>query len=133
MRIEDTPFHVVGLEKFVELEQELDFVGKAALAKLAEIGVDRKLVGVDIGGDPMTEEGALNDFWPVRAPRGERIGRVTAGAWSPRLQKNIGYAWVPAAYTAHGTELEIAASAGVRPATVVPLPFVDPNKDIPKS
>ena len=30
-------------------------------------GVDRKLVGVDIGGAPMTDEGALNDFWPIRA------------------------------------------------------------------
>ncbi len=70
MRIEDTPFHVSGLEKFVELDQAQDFVGKAALARLAETGVDRKLVGIDIGGDPMTDEGALNDVWPVLARDG---------------------------------------------------------------
>ena len=95
MRIEDTPFHVSGLEKFVELDQAQDFMGKAALARLAETGVERKLVGIDIGGDPMTDEGALNDVWPVHAPGGERIGRVTAGAWSPRLERNVGFAWVP--------------------------------------
>jgi glycine cleavage system aminomethyltransferase T len=131
MRVEDTPLHVSGLEKFVELEQEQDFIGRTALAKLAEAGVDRKLVGIEIGGDPMTDEGALNDFWPVHAG-GERIGRVTAGAWSPRLERNVGYAWVPASHMSVGTSLEVASPAGRRSATVVHLPFVDPNKDIPK-
>jgi aminomethyltransferase len=132
MRIEDTPFHVSGLEKFVEMEQAQDFMGKAALARLAETGVDRKLVGIDIGGEPMTDEGALNDVWPVHALTGERIGRVTAGAWSPRLERNVGFAWVPASFMADGTELELADPRGVRGATVTMLPFVDPNKDTPK-
>jgi glycine cleavage system aminomethyltransferase T len=132
MRVEDTPFHISGLEKFVELGQEQDFMGKAALGRLAETGVDRKLVGVDIGGAPMTDEGALNDLWPVRASEGAPIGRVTAGAWSPRLDRNIGYAWVPSTHAAEGTALEIADPRGSRPATVVTLPFVDPKKDIPK-
>ena len=132
MRIEDTPFHVSGLEKFVELDQAQDFMGKAALARLAEMGVERKLVGIDIGGDPMTDEGALNDVWPVHAPGGERIGRVTAGAWSPRLERNVGFAWVPRTHMTAGTELELADPRGARTATVTTLPFVDPNKDTPK-
>ena len=133
MRVEDTPFHVSGLEKFVELEQEQDFIGKAALARLAEAGVDRKLVGIDIGGEPMTDEGALNDLWPVSAAGGDRIGRVTAGAWSPRLERNVGFAWVPSSHMADGTALEVVAPSGSRAATVSTLPFVDPNKDTPKS
>jgi glycine cleavage system aminomethyltransferase T len=131
MRVDDTPLHVSGLEKFVELDQEQDFIGKTALAKLAETGVDRKLVGIEIGGDPMNEEGALNDFWPVHAG-GERIGHVTAGAWSPRLERNVGYAWVPASHAPTGTSFEAVSPAGSRSATVVHLPFVDPHKDIPK-
>ncbi len=133
MRVEDTPFHVTGLERFVELGQEHDFMGKAALAKLAETGVDRKLVGIDIGGDPMADEGALNDAWPVRTPGRERIGRVTAGAWSPRLERNVGFAWVSGSSMADGTVLEVVTPQGPRPVTVVRLPFVDPNKDIPKA
>ena len=132
MRIEDTPFHVSGLEKFVELGQPQDFMGKEALARVAAIGVDRKLVGIDIGGDPMTDEGALNDVWPVHAPGGDRIGRVTAGAWSPRLERNVGFAWVPASHMAEGSDLELADPKGARPATVTALPFVDPNKETPK-
>jgi glycine cleavage system aminomethyltransferase T len=131
MRVEDTPFHISGLEKFVELDQSADFVGKDALARIARDGVDRKLVGIDIGGDPMTDEGALNDSWPVH-DGGERIGRVTAGAWSPRLERNVGYAWVPFSHTAPGTEVGLDSPLGERPATVATLPFWDLAKDIPK-
>jgi aminomethyltransferase len=134
MRVSDTPLHISGLERLAELEQEQAFLGKATLERLAATGVDRKLVGIDIDGDPMTDEGALNDFWPVLAPgSSRRIGRVTAGAWSPRLEKNVGFAWVPASHMMDGTPLEVGAPNGKRPATVAPLPFVDPKKDLPKS
>jgi aminomethyltransferase len=85
----------------------------------------------------MQDEGALNDFWPVLEPRrdrgGSRIGKVTAGAWSPRLERNIGYAWVPTTHMAIGTPLALEARDGKRDATVATLPFVDPTKEIPKS
>src|SRR4029450_880908 len=104
--------------------------GKEALARSAEEGVDRKLVGIDIGGPPMIDEGALNDFWPVVDAAAERIGRVTAGAWSPRPEKTIGSAWVPATHIEGGTTVEIRSSAGPRPATVAALPFYDPAKRV---
>jgi aminomethyltransferase len=133
MRTEDTPFHISGLERLVELDQEADFIGKDSLRRIAEEGVDRKLIGIDIEGAPMTDEGALNDLWPVHEPGGGRIGRVTAGAWSPRLERNIGYAWVPTSHKEIGTPLELRASPNARAATVAALPFVDPTKEIPKS
>jgi aminomethyltransferase len=58
---------------------------------------------------------------------------VTAGAWSPRLERNIGYAWVPATHMEVGTSLALEAHDGMRDATVAALPFVDPTKEIPKS
>jgi glycine cleavage system aminomethyltransferase T len=133
MRIEDTPLHVSGLERLVETDQRSDFIGRDALARIAEAGVDRKLVGVEIGGGPMTDEGALNDFWPVHEPGGDRLGRVTAGAWSPRLERNVGFAWVRASHARVGTELEVQSPVGPRQAAVHDLPFVDPGKDTPKS
>ena len=133
MTVADTPLHITGLERLVELDQEQGFIGRAALERLHVTGVDRKLVGIEIGGTPMTDEGALNDFWPVHGKDGAAIGRVTAGAWSPRLEKNVGYAWVPASQQAEGIELEVAAPAGMRPAAVAPLPFFDPAKRVPVS
>ncbi len=87
----------------------------------------------------MTDEGALNDFWPVHAegpdaPAGDAaIGRVTAGAWSPRLEKNIGYAWVPSSHQEEGTPLDVRSSTGPRRAIVSALPFFDPAKRVPVS
>jgi aminomethyltransferase len=62
------------------------------------------------------------------------VGRVTSAVWSPRLKKNIGYAMLPVSLAALQTKLTVQIPGiGDRPATVVPRPFVDPKKDIPKS
>lgn len=129
--MENTPFEVTGFERLVE-PQQADYIGKDALMRIAAEGVQRKLVGVDIGGEPMTAEGSLPDFWPVLGD-GEEIGRLTAGTWSPRLERNIGYAWVPIVLAEAGTRLEAASPAGPVPLTVAALPFVDPSKEIPRS
>jgi glycine cleavage system aminomethyltransferase T len=133
IRVEDTPLHVSGLERYVEWDQEADFLGRARLEEIRDGDlVDRKLVGIDIGGEPMRDEGALNDFWPL--VKGDaRVGRVTAGAWSPRLERNIGYAWVPIRWEVPGSTFEAETPRGRVPVTVASLPFVDPTKDIPKS
>jgi glycine cleavage system aminomethyltransferase T len=133
MRIEDTPLHVSGLEKYVEWNKDRDFLGRQRLMEIRDGNLlDRKLVGIEIGGDPMTDEGALNDFWPL-VKEDARLGRVTAGAWSPRLEKNVGYGWVPIRWEEPGSELEAETPRGRVAVTVAPLPFVDPNKDVPKS
>jgi glycine cleavage system aminomethyltransferase T len=133
MRIEDTPLHVTGLERFVEWNKDRTFLGRERLEQIRDGNlIDRKLVGIEIGGDPMTDEGALNDFWPL-VDGDATVGRVTAGAWSPRLKKNIGYGWVPIRREEPGSELEADTPRGRVPVTVAPLPFLDPNKDVPKS
>jgi aminomethyltransferase len=127
MGIEDTPFHVTGMERLVELDA--DFIGKPALQRIAEVGVDRKLVGVRIGGEPFRLW--LEDFWPVRKD-GEVVGRLTSASHSFRLGTNIGYAWVPIGLAEPGTSLELASPDGPVPAVTAPLPFWDPNKEVPK-
>jgi aminomethyltransferase len=126
--LEDTPYHV-GLEWLVNLDQEADFIGKDALRRIRAEGVSRKLAGVEIAGDPLD----LNmTRWPVHA-RGTQVGAVTSAVYSPRLEKNIGYAMVPTDSAELGTALTIDTPAGERAATVVAKPFVDPTKETPKS
>jgi aminomethyltransferase len=50
-------------------------------------------------------------------------GRVTSGSPAPFLKKNIGMAYVPAAFKAPGTEITIGIRANQAPATIVPMPF----------
>jgi aminomethyltransferase len=127
MTVEDTPFHVSGMERLVELDAE--FIGKEALQRIADEGVDRKLVGVEFGGEPFRMW--LDDFWPVRRG-GEVVGKLTSASHSFRLKKNLGYAWVPIALAGPGNEIELESPDGPVRAVTASLPFWDPNKDVPK-
>jgi glycine cleavage system aminomethyltransferase T len=128
MTIENNPFEVTGLERLVDLGKDQDFIGKEALARIQAEGVKRKLVGMEIPGAALAFE--LVEPWPVRAS-GRRIGRVTDAIHSPRLDRNIGYAWVPIELASPGTEVEVETPDGVVPARVAGLPFLDPRKQIP--
>jgi glycine cleavage system aminomethyltransferase T len=128
MTLENNPFEV-GLERLVDLDKEDEFMGREALRRIARQGVSRRLVGVEIAGDRL----AFNDStWPVRYG-GEVVGRVTSALYSPRLEKNIGYAWVPVDRGEPGTGLVVVTPGGEAEAEVVHMPFVDPKKEIPKS
>ena len=125
----DTNPYEAGLGWLVDLEQEADFVGKEALIRIKAKGAKRKLVGVEIGGDQLD----LNMTpWSVSVD-GREVGRVTSAVYSPRLEKNIGYAMVPIESSETGSTLTVATPAGDRQATVVPKPFVDPRKEVPKA
>jgi glycine cleavage system aminomethyltransferase T len=52
--------------------------------------------------------------------------------WSPRLDRNIGYVWVPIELAEPGTALEVEPPGGRRRrARTATLPFIDPQKRIP--
>ena len=134
MWLDNNPYEVgIGYDWMVDLGQEADFVGKQALARIKEEGITRKLVGVEIGGQPLGayNDGSMVDFFPVRHD-GRLVGKVTSACHSPRLEKNIGYAMLPIALTDLGTRLEVETPGGETAAVVVDKPFVDPRKETPK-
>ncbi len=124
MTLENNPYEV-GLERLVNLGKAAPFIGREALLRVAEKGVKKKLVGVEIGGAKLEMNMTR---YPVRGG-----GFVTSCVYSPRLKKNIGYAMLAAEYSSPGIRLKVETPDGVRPATVVPMPFIDPKKTIAKS
>jgi glycine cleavage system aminomethyltransferase T len=134
MWFDTNPYEVdMGYEWMVDLEQESDFVGKEALRRIKEEGIRRKLVGVEIGGEPLGSynDGSMIDFFPVYS-NGTRVGKITSACHSPRLEKNIGYAMVPIEFTELGTELEVERPNERTSAVVVQRPFIDPKKEVPR-
>ena len=117
----------------VDLDQEADFVGKSALARIRAEGVSRRLAGVEIDGARLGSfnDGSMIEPYPVE-DGGAVVGRVTSACWSPRLDRNIGLAMVPVGLAGLGTELDVRLPDGPRRAVVVPKPFVDPSKETPK-
>lgn len=125
--IDDNPY-TIGMGRFVDFSQAEDFVGKAALQKICNEGPKRRLVGIEISGDPLP---ASNEhFWDVLVA-GEKQGHVTRCVFSPRLQKNIGWANVLAEFADVGTELVVACADGDRPATVCEAPWFPAQTRIP--
>ena len=126
----DNNVYEVGLERLVDEGKSTDYVGRDALRRIKASGVTRRLVGVEIDG-PAIEFNAAK--WPVRAS-GRAVGHITSALHSPRLKKNIGYAFVPVGSADLGTRLSVTLPGGAeRAATVVLRPFLDPSKAIPKS
>jgi aminomethyltransferase len=128
MDVTNNPYEVTGLERLVELDNGNEVVSRTALEKIRADGVTRKLVGVTIDGPPLGMW--LEDFWPVRIG-GTVVGRLTSAGHSPRLDINMGYVWVPIEQAGPGTRIEIDSPEGVMTASVTPIPFLDPKKDIP--
>jgi aminomethyltransferase len=120
----------MGLGRLVDDLADDACISIAALRKIEANGVERKINGVEFDGEPVP---ALNYVkWP--ALDGDvQVGKVTSAIYSPRLQKNIGYCWLPASTSNIGSTVEVETEWGRRTATVVEMPFVDPDKRIPVS
>ena len=107
--VHHNPF-TIGLGRLVNLDQEIDFIGKEALKVIKEKGVTEKLVGIELEGDPIIK--APENFWPVIDSDNKKIGRVSRAFFSPRLQKNIGLAIVDIEYAEEGTKFSVATPNG---------------------
>ncbi len=94
-----------------------DFIGREALAKQKETGVNKRLVGFEV-----TERGIARDEQDVVVD-GERVGKVTSGSPAPYLKKNIGMAYVPTERANEGQEIQIDVRGKLVGAQIVKTPF----------
>lgn len=127
MNTTTNPFEV-GMDRVVALDTGRPFIGSEALAKIKSEGITRKLVGVEIEGDPLPYN---EHTWDV-FDGDTRIGDMTSAVYSPRLEKNVGYVMVGLDYIELGTTMTIVTINGPRKATVVDKPFTDPKKALAK-
>ncbi|MCX2729951.1 glycine cleavage system aminomethyltransferase GcvT [Saccharopolyspora sp. NFXS83] len=112
-----TPFHA-NLGRVVKLDKPGDFVGKEALAKVAEAPTERTLVGLRTDARRAPRHG-----YRVLDTDGTEIGEVTSGAPSPTLGHPIAMAYVDRAHSAPGTALQVDIRGKSIDVEVVELPF----------
>jgi aminomethyltransferase len=110
------PFEA-GQGRVVKLDKPADFVGKAALERIAAEGPKKRLVGLTVEGRGIARHG-----YPVHAGE-RRTGIVTSGTQSPTLGVPIAMAYVAPADGEVGAALEVEIRDTRVPARVVPLPF----------
>jgi glycine cleavage system aminomethyltransferase T len=122
----------LGLERLVDLDTLSPdaSISIKAYTRIKAEGVRNKINGVVFDGEPFPALNAVK--WPASID-GERVGKVTSAIHSPRLNQNIGYCWLPAERSNEGQTVSVDTEFGPRTATVTPMPFVDPSKQIPVS
>lgn len=123
---EHNPF-TIGLDRLVDVDQDIDFIGKEALKKIKENGTASKLIGVEMDGDPIDK--VPEHFWTVLNLEGKRIGRLSRCIYSPRLKKNIGLAIVDSHATEEGNKVIIESPELKYNAIVAKLPWFPAEKD----
>jgi dimethylsulfoniopropionate demethylase len=112
-----------GLAKYCKLDGSIDFIGRAALQKVAAEGHLREMRGVIFDGGPCPPCGKP---WPVLVGHGDdrQIGQITSAAWSPRLKGNVGLSMIERGFWDLGQEVTVVSADGMRrTGTVSELPF----------
>lgn len=113
-----------GLGWTVKLDAD-DFMGKAALIRVKEQGVTRKMVGFE-----MTGRGIARHGYPLLDTKGTAVGICTSGSPSPTLGKSIGLGYLPPELSEVGTPFLVDCRGKQIEAVVVKTPFYRRPKSV---
>ena len=117
---QSNPFEL-GLDRFIDLEQSSDFIGKDALLKIRDHGVNRRFKGILMDGPKLI---ATNEHrWQI-SQQGRDVGYVSAAAFSPRLESNIAVGMVSVEAMQTETRFDVHCEDCVRSGIAVDLPLI---------
>ncbi len=142
---DDTPFHV-GLSRWIHLEKR-DFVGREALLRLQERGLERRWTGLTLESEVPATAGAkvysVGDVATFREvvetgaeaggyedtvmPGDRQVGRVTSSAMGHSVRKMLAMAYVDTGHSWPGANLIVEINGRPIPAKVSQTPFFDPE------
>ena len=111
-----------GLGFVVKLQKE-SFIAKDVLQKQKTEGVKRKRIGI-----LMTEQGIPRAKMDVLNEKGEKIGQLTSGTFSPLLKIGVGMAYIEAAQAQEGAGVSVRIRDKFVKAKIAPFPLYDPEK-----
>ncbi len=139
-----TPFHL-GLDRWIRFDKP-DFVGRDALLRVQEMGINERWVGLHVESDVPPRAGAevmaVSEVVPQRRVRkssaragepiesrsaGGQIGVVTSAARGHSVGKMLALAFVQVTHAFPGAQVMVDVEGEPRPARVVPIPFFDPQ------
>ena len=122
MSADYTPLEA-GMERFVRVDKG-DFIGRDALCRQLEAGLERTLACVTID----VRDADAHGYEPVLGD-GRTLGYVTSGGYGHTVEKSIALAYLPPAFAAPGAPLEVELLGERRPAVVVEQPLYDPRNE----
>ena len=115
----DNPFEA-NFDKFINLDSEVDFLGKDKLKKISKDGVKRRLKGVKIDHnkiDMYCEKTLFDDNNNI-------VGHVRSAAYSPTFKKVVGIAMINKPYWNTKDQFKLEINEKIYVGTVCDLPFI---------
>ena len=116
---DDNPLEC-GLDKYVNLDTDINFLGKEKLKEIKKKGVTRKLMGVIIDAKEINVSKSIN----LINGKNSKIGELRSGTYSPHFKKVIGIAMIDKPYFEVSETFKISINEHVYEGKVCDLPFI---------
>ena len=119
MDINDNPFEC-GFDKYVNLDTDVDFLGKDKLKKIKSDGISRKLVGLIIDA----KEISLTKSLEIKDENNNSVGELRSACFSPHFKKVIGIAMINKPFWSPSQIVKIEINGKICNGKVCDLPFI---------
>ncbi|MEW6506001.1 MAG: glycine cleavage system aminomethyltransferase GcvT, partial [Chloroflexota bacterium] len=111
-----------GLGFVVKLQKD-NFIGKDTLQKQKTEGTKRKRIGL-----VMMEQGIPRAGFEILNNKGEKIGQLTSGTFSPLLQYGIGMGYVETSQAVEGATVNLRIRSTLAKAKLATFPLYNPEE-----
>ena len=119
MDIGDNPLEC-GFDKYVNLDNDINFLGKEALKKIKAEGIKKKLMGVKIDAKEISVTGSMN----LTDEKNQLVGELRSGCYNPMFKQVIGIAMVKKPFFKASQEFNIEINGKTASGKVCDLPFI---------
>ena len=109
-----------GLDKYVNLDSNVNFLGKEKLKEIKENGVTKKLMGVLIDAKEINVSKSID----LTNEKNLKIGELRSGVYSPHFKKVIGIAMLNKPHFEVSQTFKISINNSICVGKVCDLPFI---------
>ena len=115
----DNPYEC-GFDKYINIDSDVDFLGKEKLRQIKSDGIKKKLMGVKFDADKISLTGSLD----LTDQNNKKIGELRSACYSPHFKKVIGIAMMKKDYWNTDQDVKAKINSQNCIGKVCDLPFI---------
>ena len=115
----DNPYEC-GFDKYINIDSEVNFLGKEKLKKIKSEGIKKKLMGVMLDIDKISITGSLE----LSDQNNNIIGELRSACYSPHFKKVIGIAMMKKSHWKIDQNVKASINGDICSGKVCDLPFI---------
>jgi len=116
---EDNPYEC-GFDKFINIDSDINFLGKEKLKKIKAEGIKKKLMGIKFDAKEISLSGSLD----LKDENNNIIGELRSACYSPHFGKVIGIAMIKKPYWEVSQSVKAEINGNICTGNVCDLPFI---------